>query len=79
MGGEQEASFQAEINIGGTNYEFPLGENFHENVAYLPMAPRIPPTTSARMVSWWISSGAWGLTGKGSGLGVKQFASVGVA
>ncbi len=68
LGTEEGASLQTEINVGGTNYESPLEENFHAIVTYIPMAPRMPPTASARMVNWWVSSGALGSTGKGSDL-----------
>ena len=46
--------------------------NPYRDVTYLPMAPRMPPTTSARIVNWWASSGASGSTGKGSDLDVEQ-------
>ena len=68
LGTEEGASLETEIDVGGTNYESLLEENFQEIVNYLPMEPRIPPTTSARIVNWWVSSGVLGSMGKGSDL-----------
>lgn len=72
MGGEKEASLQAEIDVGRTNYGYHLGGVFRKNVIYLPIPPRMLPTTSARMVSWWFSSTVLGSTGKGSDLNVVR-------
>ena len=72
MGGEKETSLQAEINVGRTNYGYQLGGVFHKNVIYLPIPPKMLPTTSARMVSWLFSSVVLGSTGKGSDLSVAR-------
>ena len=72
MRGEKEASLQAEINVGRTNFGYLLGGVFHKSVIHLPIPPRMLPTTSARMVSWWFSSGVLGSTGKGSDLSVVR-------